>query len=122
MKIECEFTALADEFSICKIVDICEVDFSRPFVFLSKTDEEVSLVCESEYAPKNALAIEEGWRAFRVDGVLDFSLVGIIADITRILADAGISVFVVSTYNTDYVLLKSCDFERGLEILRVDRV
>ena len=112
------FTALDLAFSICKIQDISDVDFTRDFVFLSKTDEEISLVCESEYVPGAATVVESGWRAFRIDGILDFGMVGVIADITRVLADAGISVFVVSTYNTDYVLLKSHDFDKGLALLK----
>ena len=111
------FKELGLDFSVCRISGIDGVDFARGFVFLAKTDEELSLVCESAYVPEGALAVEPGWRAFRVEGVLDFGLVGIIAGITGALAGAGISVFVVSTYNTDYVLVKSRDFDRAMELL-----
>ena len=50
---------------------------------------------------------DDGWKAFRIQGVLDFSLIGILAKIAAALADNGISIFAVSTYNTDYVLIKS---------------
>ena len=113
-----KFATLDLDFSICKINDISGVDFSRLFVFLSKTDEEISLVCESKHVPANATAVEPDWKGFRVDGVLDFGLVGVIASITKVLADAEISVFVVSTYNTDYVFLKFDDFDRGLELVK----
>jgi len=109
-KIECEF-------SVCKIGCIEQVDFSRGYVFLHKTPDEVSLVCESAYVPPDCIAVEAGWRALMVSGVLDFSLVGIIAGISRLLTDAGISIFVVSTYNTDYVLLKDLDFDKGVQVL-----
>ena len=104
-------------FSVCKITDINGVDFSRPFVFLSKTDEELSLVCESSCVPKCATDIEADWKAFRVAGTLDFSLIGIVAKLTKILAAEGISVFVISTYNTDYILVKAYNFERALAVL-----
>ena len=112
------FTALDLDFSVCKIRDLSGVDFTRDFVFLSKTDEEVSLVCETGCVPENAVAAEPGWRAFRIEGVLDFGLIGVIARITDVLARADISVFVVSTYNTDYIFLKSHDFEKGLILLK----
>ncbi|MCL2837787.1 MAG: ACT domain-containing protein [Oscillospiraceae bacterium] len=112
-----KFTSLDLDFSICKIKDTSDVDFSLPFVFLSKTDDEISLVCESAHVPTNAIAIEPNWKGFRIDGSLDFTLVGVIANITKVLADAEISVFVVSTYNTDYIFLKSNDFDRGLDLV-----
>ena len=112
-----KITALKQNFSVCKIRDVRDADFSREFAFLSKTDEEISLVCETEYVPNDAIAVEPGWRAFRIDGTLDFGLVGIVAKITEVLAQAGISVFVISTYNTDYVLLKSHEFVKGLNLV-----
>ncbi|MCL2402152.1 MAG: ACT domain-containing protein [Oscillospiraceae bacterium] len=112
------FTSLEIDFSVCKINDTRGVDFTRDFVFLSKTDEEISLVCPSDYVPPSAIAVEAGWKAFRIEGILDFGLVGIVADITGVLANAGISVFVISTYNTDYVFIKSHDFDKGLALLR----
>ena len=74
--------ALPQAFTVCQVSDLSGVDFSRDFVFVTKTDEEVSLVCETECVPPNALAREDGWRAFRVSGVLEFSLVGILAKIS----------------------------------------
>jgi len=108
------------DFSVCKITDINDVDFSRPFVFLSKTDEELSLVCESSCVPECATDIEPDWKAFRVAGTLDFGLIGIVANLTKILAKEGISVFVISTYNTDYILVKADKFERALSVLGED--
>jgi len=112
-----EVVAINLDFSICKIKNISDADFTRGFVFLSKTDEEISLVCESAYAPVDAIIKEAGWKAFRIAGTLDFSMVGVIASISRVLSEAGISVFVVSTYNTDYVFMKSGDFDRAMELL-----
>ena len=60
----------------------------------------------------------DGWKAFRIQGVLDFSLIGILAKIAIVLADNGISIFAVSTYNTDYVLIKKENYQKALDILQ----
>lgn len=67
--------------------------------------------------PSNTIRRDDGWNAFRIQGVLNFSLVGILSKISTILANNAISIFAVSTYDTDYVLIKSKDYQRGLEIL-----
>lgn len=108
---------LQEEFSICKLPDLSEVNLADSFCFIGKTDEELSLVCPSDHVPGNASLSEDGWRAFRIEGILDFSLVGILAKITGLLAEAGIGIFAVSTYNTDYVLTKADCFERALAAL-----
>ena len=112
-----KLSVLPQAFTVCQIKDVASVDFTREFVFLSKTDEELSLVCETAFAPQNTLAREDGWRGFRVCGVLDFSLVGILAELSDILAKVGISIFAVSTYNTDYVFTKTDVFERAIAAL-----
>ena len=102
------------DFSICKVKDISLIDFTREFVFLSKTDDEISLVCETNPVPENATEINDNWKALKIYGVLDFSLTGIIADISNILALAGIGIFVISTFNTDYILLKKDQIEKAI--------
>ena len=104
-------------FSVCKVQDYSEVNLDQPFVFTGRTDEEKSLVCPTDKVPENTIAREDGWRAFRIIGVLDFSLIGILAAITRILADEKIGIFAISTYNTDYVLTKDTDFEKAVQAL-----
>ncbi|MCL2825997.1 MAG: hypothetical protein FWD72_01170 [Eggerthellaceae bacterium] len=71
-----ELQAIENDFSVCKIDNVEQVDFTKEFVFLSKTPDEVSLVCESACVPLGARAVEAGWKALRVCGVLDFSLIG----------------------------------------------
>ena len=71
-----------------------------------------------EFVPDNTVIREDGWRAFRVCGTLDFSLIGILARIAGILADNGISIFAISTYNTDYILTKEEGFDKALSVLR----
>ena len=109
---------LPQAFTVCQISDQSGVDFSRAFVFVSKTDEELSLVCETQCVPANTLAREDGWRALRVSGVLEFSLVGILASLSGVLAQAGISIFAVSTFDTDYVLVKGHAFDQAKRALR----
>ena len=108
------------ELSICKIEDPSNIDLSRPFHFAARTDEECSLVCPTGEVPDGALARDDGWRAFRIDGALDFSLIGILARISGLLAEAGIGIFAISTYNTDYILTKTENFERALRVLAGD--
>ncbi len=105
-------------FTICKLADPQAIPLDSEFCFVGKTDEELSLVCPTDRVPAGALAREDGFRAFRIEGVLDFSLVGILAAISTRLADAGIGLFTVSTFNTDYVLVKEADLARALAVLR----
>ena len=108
---------LPGAFSVCQILAEQPINRMQPFTFLSCTDEEISLVCPSEHVPANTVRREDGWRAFRIEGTLDFSLVGILSDIAGALAREHISIFALSTYNTDYVLVKEENFERALSVL-----
>ena len=108
---------LAPRFAICKVPDYSGADLSAPFSFTGATDEELSLVCPEEHVPENALVRDDGWRAFRIIGQLDFSLTGILAGIAKVLADERIGIFAVSTFNTDYVLTKAENFDRALSAL-----
>jgi len=112
-----ELQKLNCEFTVCKINHIGIVDFSREYVFLSKTSDEISLVCESDYTPSDTISAEPGWKALKISGELDFGMVGVISRISSILADAKISIFVISTYNTDYILLKSEVFDGAVAVL-----
>ncbi len=105
------------DFSVCKVSGIQSSDLNAEFCFVGKTDEELSLVCLTENAPGDAQERDDGWKAFRIQGVLDFSLIGILAPIADILAENKIGIFAVSTYNTDYVFVKKENFEKALKIL-----
>jgi hypothetical protein len=112
-----ELRVLPERFSVCKIGDMADIDWNGSFVFVGKTDEEVSLVCTTGTAPEDCVEREDGWRGFRIEGTLDFSLTGIIAKISGLLAENGIGIFVVSTYNTDYVLVKEENLEMAAGVL-----
>ncbi|MFR5875539.1 MAG: ACT domain-containing protein [Eubacterium sp.] len=108
------------DFSVCKVKKIRSSDLNAEFCFIGKTDEELSLVCLTENAPDDALEKDDDWKAFRIQGTLDFSLIGILAPIADILAENQIGIFAVSTYNTDYVLVKKENFEKSLKILETN--
>lgn len=105
-------------FTVCQTADGTGIDFSAPYTFFARTEEEYSLVCPTDACPQNTLRREDGWRCFRVQGTLDFSLVGILAKITGCLAAQGIPVFAVSTYQTDYVLVKADQMDRARRALQ----
>lgn len=112
-----ELQILDKPLTVCKIRDVESADLSSDIYFIGKTDEEISLVCITDSVPSETLEREDGWRAFRIKGTLDFSLVGILSKISKILADNDIGIFAVSTYNTDYILVKEENFERALALL-----
>ena len=108
---------IAGEFSVCKVEDFSQVNLDNLYTFTGKTEQENSLVCLSQDVPTNVLDEDKGWSAFRVEGVLDFSLVGILAQISQILAEQKISIFALSTFNTDYILTKTAVFSDALSAL-----
>ena len=75
--------ALPYALTVCRLADASEIDLKKDFYFLSRTDEELSLVCRTEDTPANTAERDDGWRAFRIEGVLDFSLIGILSKIFR---------------------------------------
>lgn len=105
---------------------VCRLDPSSPlpdwadesrFLSVTRTDEELSIVCEQQLAPTEG-QLEPGWQALKVAGPLDFGLTGILASILSPLAESGISVFALSTYDTDYILLKAAHLEQAIAALR----
>lgn len=106
--------------TICKVNNQSDIDLSKPFYFIGKTDEELSLVCRTEDTPGNTIERDDGWKGFRIQGILDFSLVGILSKISGILAENKIGIFAVSTYNTDYIFVKQDNFSRALQVLEAE--
>lgn len=105
------------EFSVCKLDILPAADLTKEFYFLGKTDEEISLVCITDDVPGHVIQRDDGWKAFRIEGTLDFSLIGILAKISALLAENRIGIFAISTYNTDYILTKQENYARALQIL-----
>ncbi len=98
-----ELKTLTFDLTVCKVPSVEALDLSRDFYFIGKTDEEISLVCRTEDTPEQTTQREDGWKGFRIQGVLDFTLIGI---------------FAVSTYNTDYILVKDENFDRAMDALK----
>ena len=103
--------------TVCKLLRVEDFDMSGLY-FIGNTGAELSLVCETERTPARTLAREDGWRALRIAGTLDFSLTGILSGIASILAEEKIGIFAVSTYDTDYILVKRENLDRAVEALR----
>ncbi len=114
---------IEETFSVCKVKDYSEIDLQAAFVFVGSTDEEKSLVCPTRLVPANTTERDDGWRAFRIEGVLDFSLIGILAKISACLAENDIGIFAISaisTFNTDYILTKAENFEKAVKTLEAE--
>lgn len=111
---------LAGSFAICKL----DKDAAIPawatagdFFSSTRTTDELSIVCSQSVAPEE-VHCERDWRCLRVAGTMAFSVVGVLASLVTPLAEAGISVFAISTFDTDYLLVKEKDFEKALAALR----
>lgn len=108
---------LEDTFTVFRVREMEEIDMSAGYLFIGRTDEEISCVCPCRYVPHDVLMREDGWRGFRIEGVLDFSLTGILSGILSVLAENRIGIFAVSTFNTDYVFVKEENYDRALSVL-----
>ena len=112
-----ELKKLDYNLTVCKVKEIRPCDLEGELYFIGKTDEELSLVCITENTPADTIEREDGWKVFRIQGTLDFSLIGILAPIAALLAENKIGIFAVSTYNTDYILVKNENFDRAISVL-----
>jgi len=113
-----EIKILDYDFSVCKVADYSFVDLESEYCFIGKTDEENSLVCMTNDVPVNATEREDGWKAFRIQGILDFSLIGILSNMSTLLAEKEIGIFAISTYNTDYILTKKENYDKAIDVLQ----
>ncbi len=106
-------------------VGVCRLDKKTPlpkwveaseFFSITKTMDELSIVCSENSIPID-IKCEKDWRVLKVHGPLDFSLIGILSSISTILAKKGISIFAISTYDTDYILVKDKDINNAIDAL-----
>lgn len=114
-------------YSVIQIEDISKIDFEKlngSFYSLCVTDDEISLLLNQKLSDEieNKIKEEKGFKCLKIDGVLDFGEIGIIAKITAVLAKAEISVFVISTYNTDYVLVKEDKIAHAVDVLKENNI
>ena len=115
-----ELKKLDYDLTVCKVDSLANIDLTTDFFFIAQTDEELSLVCKTEDAPTQTTDRDDGWKGFRIQGVLDFSLVGILSKLSGILAENNIGIFACSTFNTDYILVKEENFEKALYVLSAE--
>ena len=115
-----ELKKLEYDLTVCKVETTEDIDMAADFFFIGKTDEEISLVCKTDDTPKKTTERDDGWKGFRIQGVLDFSLIGILSKLSGILAENNIGIFAVSTFNTDYILVKAENFEKALRVLSAE--
>ncbi len=113
-------SVLPEVFGICHLAKNSPIpDWMRKplgFSSITRTDDELSIVCSETKIPAGVLA-EKGWQAFKVKGPLDLSLTGIVASLATPLAKAKISIFYVSTYETDFLFVEEKNFSKAKKIL-----
>ncbi|WP_411679769.1 ACT domain-containing protein [Clostridium thailandense] len=110
---------LKEKYGVCKLdktEDTPEWVKNSEFFSITRTSDELSIVCSEANIPNN-IKCEKDWRVLKVEGPLDFSLIGILASISTILAQKGISIFAISTYDTDYILIKNKDIDNAISSL-----
>jgi hypothetical protein len=113
-------TVLPESFAICRLsVDEAVAAWAMlgEFVSITHTVDELSIVCAEENVP-SAVKADRGWRALQVEGPLDLALTGILASLAQPLAKAQINIFAVSTFDTDYLLVKGYNLLRACEVLQ----
>lgn len=115
---------LKNRFGVCRLNNdelIPEWFQNSNFFSITKTSDELSIVCSEDSIPKG-VKCEKDWRILKVEGPLDFSLIGILSSISTILAKQEISIFAISTYDTDYILVKYKDIDNAIEALSNEKI
>ena len=112
-------TILPDRYAICRLdakAPVPEWAIGEDFVSISRTRDELSIVCPERNLPKDG-SCSRGWRILKCEGPLDYTLTGIIASLAEPLADAGVSIFPLATHDTDYVLIKEPQLDLAIQAL-----
>ena len=112
---------LNGEYAIYRFNSEAEIPESvgnKGFYSITKTHDEISVVCLQDNCVTQNKQVNTNWRILKIQGPLDFSMIGIIAEISGILKDNNISIFTISTYDTDYILIKDMDVTKAIEALK----
>lgn len=112
-----KLSLLKEPLSVIQIAQLEMIDLAIQPLFIGVTDEEISVVLPTEKAPVETIKREDNWRGIKIEGPLDFALVGILSKLSSLLANYNISVFALSTYNTDYILVKKDDLNHATDVL-----
>jgi hypothetical protein len=111
---------LPDRLAVCRLARDVAVPawaWQGTLVSVTRTDNELSIVCDEASVPECAATVERGWRVLRVAGTLDFALVGVLARLAAPLAEAGVSIFALSTFDTDYLLVREASLDVAVAAL-----
>lgn len=120
-KFKITLQVLKDKLAVCQLEPNTAMPnwvrfVSDEFISITQTPEELSIVCNQNLVPSDIKA-EKNWRLIRIKGQMDFSLVGILKQVIAPLSENEISIYSISTYDTDYILIKDENFERAVQIL-----
>ncbi len=113
-------SVLDERLAVCRLEAGAEIPpwaTGAPFFCVTRTPEELSIVCPEECVPAG-ITHEPGWRAFRVEGTLDFGLVGVLSSVAAPLAESEVGILAIATYDTDYVLVQSSQLDIAVAALR----
>ncbi len=113
------FKILENKYGVCRLhntASIPEWIGTGEFISITRTEDELSMVCLEEGIPEE-IPCERGWRILKIQGPLDFTMIGVLSEISMLLAKEEISIFVISTFDTDYILLKELNLGRAKEVL-----
>lgn len=113
-------TLYPEDFVVCQLPasePVLPSMFEGRFASVSKTEDELSVVCDERFAPASA-KVDKGWRAFKLHGPFAFDEIGIVASLAVPLAEAEVGIFVISTFDTDYLLVKTDQLYTVLLVLR----
>lgn len=111
-----------DKLAICRLSSNDSIPAwasQSEFFSITKTSDEISIVCAEHFVP-TGVKVNQPWRAIKVEGPLDFSLIGILSSLTAVLASEKISVFVLSTFDTDYLLVQSHQLDAAVKVLTLN--
>jgi hypothetical protein len=119
-----EVAVLPGTLAICRLrasdrIPSWALELHEGFVSITRTPDELSIVCPQEAVPPDT-EVEEDWRALVIPGPIPFEATGVLSAITVPLAEAGIPIFAISTYDTDYVLVREKDLDHALHVLHAD--
>lgn len=104
-------------FSVCKVRELDANILNHKYTFVSITDQELSIICETEYVPANTITVAHGWSCFRIAEDASFEKYGMIAFLANIIAELKTSILVVGTFDTDYILIQNQRFEEAVKAL-----
>ena len=113
---------MPDSYAVCRLAPDSKVPewaYQGSFFSISKTSDELSIVVDQRFAPAG-IKKAENWKGFKIEGPLDFSITGILAALSKTLADNQIPLFSISTFDTDYILVESKYYEKAKQVLALE--